>query len=367
MPTENNLQPGLVSIMMPAYNAAEFIQSAIESVLAQTYPQWELIVVNDGSSDDTAQILKRFSDSRIRVIEQANAGEAAARNRALDAARGEFLAFLDADDQFLPEFLALALAFLSEHPQCDAVYSDGYYIDRQDAVIGRLSDQRRGPFEGDLLEALIRASDVFGPPICTLLKRQVWLDHPLRFDPQIVIGPDWDFFTRMAQYQHYGYLNQPTCRYRVHQTNITVRTGSQKRRESLAICRSKAVQLPRFSACSLETRSYVFYDLLVNLLSGEIDRQQEVVGWSAFRALPKTEQARLFRLMALNGLGVSDAYIGYAHYLINQAAALAPQDQKNRWLARFFHLNPALTITLLKLRNRLRRPAASTSPFSIPV
>jgi glycosyltransferase involved in cell wall biosynthesis len=205
MPTENNLQPGLVSIMTPAYNAAEFIQSAIESVLAQTYPQWELIVVNDGSSDDTAQILKGFSDSRIRVIEQANAGEAAARNRALDVSRGEFLAFLDADDQFLPEFLALALAFLSGHPQCDAVYSDGYYIDRQDAVIGRLSDQRRGPFEGDLLEALIRASDVFGPPICTLLKRQVWLDHPLRFDPQIVIGPDWDFFTRMAQYQHYSY------------------------------------------------------------------------------------------------------------------------------------------------------------------
>ncbi len=364
--SEPKIQPGLVSVMMPAYNAAEFIRAAVESVLAQTYPKWELVIVNDGSTDETGAILAQFHDPRIRIFEQANAGEAAARNRALSEAQGEFMAFLDADDQFLPEYLSQALTYLLAHPQRDAVYTDGYYVDTTDQVIGRLSDQRRGPFEDSLLEALIRASDVFGPPICVLLRRQMLLDHPTPFDERIVIGPDWDFFTRLAQYASFGYLDQVTCRYRVHQTNVTVRTGSHKRRESLTFCRQKAIQLPGFAACSLETRAYVFYDLLINLLIGQPERQRSLLDDAAFQGLPVAEQARLCRLTALAMIEKNDSFIGYTHYLIQQAATLNPSDRKNRWLNHLYRITPAFLTALVRWRARLRQPAASHSPFSIP-
>ncbi len=99
------MEPGLVSVMMPAYNAERYIRPAMESLLAQTYSRWELIVVNDGSKDATAAIARSFDDPRIRVIDQPNGGEASARNTALRTMRGEFVAFLDADDAYLPEHL----------------------------------------------------------------------------------------------------------------------------------------------------------------------------------------------------------------------------------------------------------------------
>ena len=362
--SERNVQPGLVSIMMPAYNAAAYIQAAVESVLAQTYTHWELIVVNDGSTDATAAIVGVFRDARIRVFEQPNRGEAAARNRALLEARGEWLAFLDSDDQFLPEYLEKTLDFLKGRPDLDAVYTDGVYIDLNGKGFGKLSDQRRGPFEGSLLEPLIRASDVFGPPICVLLSRQVLLDHPTPFDERIVIGPDWDFFTRVAQYARFGYLDMTTCRYRVHQTNITVRTGEQKRRESLTLCRENAIHLPGFKDCSHATQEYVFYDLLINLLIGQPQAQNSVLQWAEFQRLPNVSRARLCRLLAVCGLSNSNFYIGYAHIWLQQASSLNPHDPKTRWVSRLFAVNPELLATLLRLRSKLRRTSISVSPFS---
>ena len=161
---------GLVSIMMPAYNAATYIALAIDSVLAQEYTSWELLVVDDGSTDQTGEIVSSFRNDRIRLIRQDNAGEASARNTALENMQGEYLAFLDADDLFTPEHLVTTVAYLKAHPECDAVYTDGYHINPSGELLPRLSTRRRGPFKGDLFEQLVRASDVFGPPICVLVR-----------------------------------------------------------------------------------------------------------------------------------------------------------------------------------------------------
>ena len=142
------MHPGLVSIMMPAYNAGAYITEAIESMVAQTYPHWELLVVNDGSTDATHDIAARFSDPRIRLIDKTNGGESSARNVALKHSRGEFLAFLDADDAYLPEHLALTVGFLSAHPNRDAVYTDGFHMDEEGRRLASLQSRRRGPFEG---------------------------------------------------------------------------------------------------------------------------------------------------------------------------------------------------------------------------
>jgi teichuronic acid biosynthesis glycosyltransferase TuaG len=106
-----------VSIIMPAYNTADFIAQSINSVLAQTYTNWELIIVDDCSTDATVACVKQFtSDERIRLLtNESNLGGAGSRNRAIEAARGRYLAFLDADDLWLPQKLAQQLDFMQQH------------------------------------------------------------------------------------------------------------------------------------------------------------------------------------------------------------------------------------------------------------
>ena len=107
----------LVSIITPCYNGEKYIPQTIRSVLAQTWENWEMIIVDDGSSDSSAQIIRSFAeaDSRIRLLQQENAGSAAARNAGIRAARGRYLALLDADDLWEPEFLQRQLEFMAKH------------------------------------------------------------------------------------------------------------------------------------------------------------------------------------------------------------------------------------------------------------
>ncbi|HWQ83752.1 MAG TPA: glycosyltransferase family A protein, partial [Anaerolineales bacterium] len=199
-----DFQPGLISIMMPVYNAEKFIEQAIESVLAQTYPNFELIIVNDGSTDRTPELAVKYSDPRIRVIHQSNGGESIARNTALRHMHGEYVAFLDADDMFLERHIELGIAYLNAHPDCDGVYSDGYHFDAHGNRSQSLSSNRRGPFEGFIFGEVARASDVFGPPICVILRRGIITRFHLEYDPEIVIGPDWDFFIQYAELGRFG-------------------------------------------------------------------------------------------------------------------------------------------------------------------
>jgi len=107
---------GLVSIVVPAYNAESFIGEAINSILLQTYSSWEIIVVNDGSSDRTEEIVRSFPDKRIAVVSQTNAGVSAARNTGLKLIQGEFVCFFDADDLMTPEFLEVRVDILLHKP-----------------------------------------------------------------------------------------------------------------------------------------------------------------------------------------------------------------------------------------------------------
>lgn len=105
------------SIIIPVYNAEAFIQTTLQSIYNQTFPDYEIIVVNDGSTDDTAEILARQADPRLRVFHQANAGVSVARNRAISESRGKYVAFLDADDVWTRDHLALAHLFFTLHPE----------------------------------------------------------------------------------------------------------------------------------------------------------------------------------------------------------------------------------------------------------
>jgi glycosyltransferase involved in cell wall biosynthesis len=108
---------GKVSVIIPAYNAQKFIKDTIDSVIAQTYPDWEIIVVNDGSTDGTPDLVIKEADNRIKMIHQSNGGVSSARNNGLKHATGEYVIFLDADDLLTPGFLTARVNFLTRIPE----------------------------------------------------------------------------------------------------------------------------------------------------------------------------------------------------------------------------------------------------------
>lgn len=344
------MQENLVSVMMPAYNAAQFIAEAIDSILAQSYLQWELLVINDGSTDATADIVAQYSDPRIKLIHKENGGEASARNLALDHSQGEFIAYLDADDAYLPHHLSVMVAYLKSHPERDAVYTDGIHFDQDGKRSQSLSSRRRGPFEGRIFEEVVRASDVFGPPLCVMMRHKLVAEHQLRYDTRIVIGPDWDFFTRYADLANFGYIDDKTCLYRVHQTNISVQINMKRRAGYLAICRENAIKMPNFGHCSAEIRAAVFYDLLINLLDNNVEKQTAVLQWPQFKALPAVEQSRLLRLLAGETLLANSHHSALAGRWLDEARQLNPADKRSALLSTLYRINPALCKTVLRLK-----------------
>jgi glycosyltransferase involved in cell wall biosynthesis len=358
------MQPNLVSVMMPAYNAAAYIEQAIQSVLAQTHAEWELLIVNDGSTDATAELAGRFVDPRIRLFTKENGGESSARNVALDHARGEFIAFLDADDVYLPTHLEVTVAYLRAHPDRQAVYTDGEHIGEDGAWLASLQSRRRGPFEGRIFEEVVLASDVFGPPGCVVLRHALVASHHLRYDTRIVIGPDWDFFIRYSDHATFGYLGERTYLYRVHRTNVTARVDHPRRAAFLALCREKAIGMVQFNACTVETRAAVFYDLLVNLLRGRNDRRALMMESGPFMALPAHQQARLLRLTATDAILRRDACDAMMGHWLDRAASLDQGDWRAHLLGRLYRVSPTLCRGLLRAIAPFRGSTEPADPFA---
>ncbi len=353
----------LVSVIMPAFNAELYIAEAIESLLRQSYTDWELIIVNDGSTDGTAVIASQYSDARIKIVHQPNQGEAAARNTALATAEGEFLAFLDADDLYLPEHLAITVRYLQTHPDIGGVYADGFYCDSSGNQIQTLSSRRRGPFQGWIFEEVVRGSDVFGPPLCVVLRRAPILQHQLVYDTNIVIGPDWEFFMRYAEVTSFAYIDEYTCLYRVHQSNITTQIKSDRRALELAKCRLSAIKLPGFKDCSVEIQGQVFYDLLVNLLRTSPERQAEITTWPEFVALPPEKQAWVLRMMASKAVLRGEQH-DYIRDWFRRSSELDPGDRRSVMVSTLYRISPRFCRRILQARTMKEVDLYYLPPFA---
>jgi len=201
-----------ISVVTPCYSAERFVGQAIQSVLDQTYQDFEIIVVDDGSTDRGPQVVQRFQDPRIRLLSQTNAGPARARNTGVRAAAGEFLAFLDADDLALPHRFASQLAILEADPQVSVVGSGYVWID-EDGVQLRwpYHSWQHAPDLNDLASWLVDCPFV---PSATMLRRQAWVDVG-GFDEDLVGPEDWNFWMRLVVTGHRMIWQQEVvCLYR---------------------------------------------------------------------------------------------------------------------------------------------------------
>lgn len=291
------MKPGLVSILMPAYNGVAYIQQAIASVIAQSYTDWELVIVDDGSTDATAQIVVGYQDPRIRYVFQENRGQAAALNQGLALAEGEFITTLDVDDWLTVESLAGRVQHLNRHPEHSAVYGDGFYCDANGKLLMRFSDYRAGDIAGDVYSTLI-CSPFFGTGANVMLRRELLDRHWLRYDESIVWCQDYDLYVRIAEVGLFGVVPTPTVWYRLHDANMTNSMPFGRRLESLIAMRQKILQSPRFAALPDNAKADFFHSVLNQELCG---READQIRWiesAPFQALPNRLQARILRLTA---------------------------------------------------------------------
>jgi glycosyltransferase involved in cell wall biosynthesis len=210
----------LCSVIIPAYQAGGFVAQTIQSVLDQTYPAVEVIVVDDGSTDDTADVVAGFGDA-VRLCRQANGGPSAARNTGLGLAQGEFVAFLDADDWWVPERLARCVAFLTEHPDIDVVTTDAWLVD-EDVVSDRRFYGDYNAFEfpdpPEQLGAIVDVNFVF---VSALMRREL-VDRTGPFDPAFRGTEDYDMWIRMLRGgATFGLLREPLAYYRIRAESLS--------------------------------------------------------------------------------------------------------------------------------------------------
>jgi glycosyltransferase involved in cell wall biosynthesis len=209
----------LVSVVVPVYNGARYLAQAIDSVLAQDYRPLELIVVDDGSEDESAAIARGYP--AVRLVRQANRGHGAAKNVGIEVCRGELLAFLDADDLWEPQKLRAQVAYLTAHPECGAV------VCRQ-----RIRATEGTCLPAWLVERLARER-IAGAPVAfvpsALMVRRTALNRIGTFDPSYRHGNDSDWFFRARDAGlSVGIVEQVLLLRRFHSTNLSYETSSMQ-------------------------------------------------------------------------------------------------------------------------------------------
>jgi glycosyltransferase involved in cell wall biosynthesis len=198
-----------ISIVIPAYNAESTIIETIESVQKQTFSDFEIIIIDDGSTDNTVEVIKNIHDRRIQVISYEHRGVSAARNQGISYANGELIAFLDADDLWTPDKLELQLAALEKYPEAGVAYSWTYFMYQQGKVI---KPGHPVYFKGDVYANLL-VENFLAHGSNPLIRRQV-IDCIGEYDLGLTHSEDWDFYIRLASHCDFALVPKHQIFYR---------------------------------------------------------------------------------------------------------------------------------------------------------
>jgi glycosyltransferase involved in cell wall biosynthesis len=247
-----------ISVIIAAYNSGKYLARTLDSVLRQTFVDWELIVIDDGSTDNTPELISQYAnkDSRIRALSQTNSGCSSARNAGLAAMRKtQYVIFLDSDDVWEPDALEALYNHIVANPEHIGVYGSARFIDQDDKLV------RVGELEA---ECLIRETYQNGRVVCLnqdapisfntlivscriktpgmILFRREAIDRVGKFDTSLTNAEDWDLYIRLSRYGTIIFLDKVVINYRVHSSN----KSSQLSKLSIAVglIRKKALESP---------------------------------------------------------------------------------------------------------------------------
>jgi len=204
-----------VSVVIPTYNSAEYLAEAIESVLRQTFVDFEVVVVDDGSRDGTKDIVRRYP-SRVRYLFQENKGVASARNWGIKESRGRYVSFLDADDVWLERKLERQMEELARHPGCGVCHTAIKIVGNGVQQVGAGRPARGG----STLEDLLLRGNVVGTPSTVICERTVLFDVA-GFDLDLSQCADWDLWIRLTRVTEFLFVDEPLVIYRQHKANMS--------------------------------------------------------------------------------------------------------------------------------------------------
>jgi glycosyltransferase involved in cell wall biosynthesis len=206
----------LVSVIIPNFNYAKYVGEAIDSALAQTYANIEVIVVDDGSTDTSPTIIESYGD-KIKAIFQNNQGVSTARNNAVAASHGEYLAFLDADDVWLASKIEMQIERFAGNESIGLVHVGVEEIDAEGNHLGQMIDGMEGRVSDELL--LFRRPVILGGCSGAMITREAF-DLVGGFDPRLSTSADWDLFYRVGKASEAGFISDILFRYRMHGENM---------------------------------------------------------------------------------------------------------------------------------------------------
>jgi len=214
----------IISVILPVYNGEKTIKETVRSVLSQTFSEFELIIINDGSADSTVDIVSSIEDERIKVFSYPNAGQPASRNRGIAQAQGDYIAFIDADDLWTADKLEAQYKALQDNPQAALAYSWTDWIDESGELL------KRGSYiteSGDVLSKLL-LNDFVANGSNPLIRRQALLDVG-GFDESLSNAHDWEMWLRLAMRYPFVAVPSPQVLYRKSTSSMSANIWGMER------------------------------------------------------------------------------------------------------------------------------------------
>lgn len=267
----------VISVVIPVYNGAKTIKETIESVLQQTYQSFEIIVINDGSQDETLAVINSIQDQRVKVFSYPNAGLSASRNRGFAQARGEYIAFLDADDLWTKDKLEAQLEALQQNPQAAVAYSWTDHIDEDGKFLRPAS---YNSCSGNVYERLLIGNFL----VCgsnTLIRAQA-LTKIGGFDESLNSAEDWDMWLRLAPCHEFVVVPRPQVLYRISPYSMSANI-SKMELASLQVLERAYSQAPEaLQYRKKETLGFIYKFLMDKALQDSVASRR---GWKAAKVL----------------------------------------------------------------------------------
>lgn len=250
-----------LSIIIPVYNSGRFLRYALESVFKQTYKNYEVIVVYRDSQDDSGEIIDSYRD-RINLVVQEGRGLASARNMGINVSKGEYIAFLDADDMWTPDKLDLQVKLLKEDYEIGLVFSDANIVNllKKTCLKGSCLFNM---YRGYVFEKLFLLNFI---PCCSVIVRKKCFNKVGFFDDELILGEDWDMWLRIAKHYKVDYVDECLAIYRIHSKNIS-RDSENMLKSKIKVWQKniKIINSTKISPKTIRDTSYRAYYSLANM------------------------------------------------------------------------------------------------------